>query len=175
MKYNMIRTLTAIAAMVVGTSAFAQDAAYSVPFKSVSTYGNAVKPNEIVASETPEGFKFVFSGEPAADNSQKAIQLYCEVYKLTPGKYNLKFRIKGQAPATSVVAQLMAQSKNEKAPHVKIGDFKQFALTGDWQDAVLPVEIKEPMLHGYFIMRVGAVPKGGEIYFAPQLTFSPAQ
>ena len=175
MKNMMIKILTAAAAIASGAGAFAQDIAYTVPFKSMSMYGGALKPNEIAASETPEGFKFVFGGDPSPDNNQKAIQLYCEVYKLQPGEYILKFLIKGTSPATSVVAQLTGKPKgDDKAPNVKIGEFKKFNLTGDWQEADLPFTLEEPMQHGYFISRVGSVPKGGEIEIKPDLTITPA-
>ena len=175
MKNMMIKTLTAAAAIALGAGAFAQDVAYSVPYKSVSIYGGALKPNEITATETPDGFKFVFGGEPVENPCDKAIQMYCEVFKLTPGKYHLNFQIKGTAPATSVVAQLAGKPKSdEKAPNVKIGEFKTFNLTGDWQEADLPLKIEEPMLHGFFILRVGSVPKGGQIEIKPDVTITPA-
>lgn len=172
MKNQIIRTLVAVATIAAGVGAYAQDVTFKPTLKNVSMYGGAYKQDEIALTESPDGFKFVFGGDPVADNNQKAIQVYCEVYNLQPGKYDLKFRIKGQAPATEVVAHLMAQPRGEAAPKVKIGEFKRFGLTGEWKDAVLPVEIKEPVLHGWFIMRVGSVPKGGEIDFAPEFTFT---
>ena len=177
MKQNIALTLTAMAAIAMGTLVHAQDVTYKPTLKQVNMYGQGLKTNEIVASETPEALKFVFSGDAVTDNNQKAIQTYCEVYQLQPGKYNLKFRIKGQAPATQVSANMTAKAKaaGEADPKVVIGPFKGFPLNGEWQDAVLPIEIKEPMAHGYFIMRVGAVPKGGEVSIAPLFTFSPAQ
>ena len=177
MKQNFALTLTAMAAIAMGTLAHAQDVTYKPTLKQVNIYGAGLKTNEIVASETPEALKFVFSGDAVADNNQKAIQTYCEVYQLQPGKYNLKFRIKGQAPATEVVGQMTAKTKAavESGQPVKIGEFKRFFLNGEWQDAVLPLEVKEPLAHGSFIMRVGAVPKGGEISIAPLFAISPAQ
>ena len=176
MKNMMIKILTAAAAIASGAGAFAQDIAYTVPFKSMSMYGGALKPNESAASETPEGFKFVFGGDPSPDNNQKAIQLYCEVYKLQPGEYHLKFQIKGQDPASSMTAHMNAKRKadGDEGQPSKIGEFKTFNLTGDWQEADLPFTIEEPMQHGYFILRVGSVPKGGEIEIKPDLTIVPA-
>ena len=175
MKTMMIKTLTAAAAIALGTTAFAQDVTYSASYKSVSMYGGALKPNEITASETPDGFKFVFAGDPVENPCDKAIQMYCDVYKLKPGKYILNFLIKGTSPATSVVAQLTGKPKgDDKAPNVKIGEFKTFNLTGDWQEAALPFTIEDPMQHGYFILRVGSVPKGGEITIKPDLAITPA-
>jgi hypothetical protein len=177
MKQNIALTLTAMAAIAMGTLAHAQDVTYKPTLKQVSMYGAGLKTNEIVASETPEALKFVFSGDAVTDNNQKAIQTYCEVYQLQPGKYNLKFRIKGQAPATQVSANMTAKTKaaEQTGKPVVIGEFKGFPLGGEWKDAVLPLEVKEPLAHGYFIMRVGAVPKGGEISIAPLFTISPAQ
>ena len=175
MKSNIVLTLTAMAAIVMGTFSYAQDVTYKPTLKQVSMYGGGMKTNEIIASETPEALKFVFSGDAIADNNQKAIQTYCEVYQLQPGKYDLKFRVKGQAPATQFTANMTAKTKagGESGQPVKIGEFKKFPLTGEWQDAVLPLEVKEPLVHGYFIMRVGAVPKGGEISVAPLFTITP--
>ena len=175
MKSNIILTLAVMVAIVMGTFSYAQDMTCKPTLKQVSMYGKGLQTNEIVASETPEALKFVFSGDPVTDNNQKAIQTYIEVNQLQPGKYDLKFRVKGQAPATQFIANMMAKTKaDESGSLVKIGEFKTFPLTGEWQDAVLPLEVKEPMVHGYFIMRVGAVPKGGEISVAPLFTITPA-
>ena len=177
MKNIMSRTITVVIAFAWGTGAYAQDVTYTVPFKAVNMYGGALKPNEIVASETPEGFKFVFGGDPSPDNNQKAIQLYCEVYKLQPGKYNLKFQIKGQDPATSVTVHMTAKRKadGDGGQPIKIGEFKRFNLTSDWQEADLPLIVGESLLHGYLILRVGSVPKGGEISIKPDLKITLAK
>jgi hypothetical protein len=177
MKNIMSRTITVVIAFAWGTGAYAQDVTYTVPFKAVNMYGGALKPNEIVASETPEGFKFVFGGDPSPDNNQKAIQLYCEVYKLQPGKYNLKFQIKGQDPATSVTVHMTARRKADGngGQSIQIGEFKRFNLTSDWQEADLPLIVGESLLGGSLILRVGSVPKGGEISIKPDLKITPAK
>ncbi len=174
MKNKIITTLIAAVAIILGTSAYAEDLIYMPTLKVVSIYGKELKSNEIEKSAIPEGLKFIFTGDPVEDNNQKAIQVYCEVYKLQPGKYNLNFRIKGNASATSMVAQLTGKIGDEKAVPVMIGEFKRFGLTGEWQDAVLPFEIKEHASHGFFIMRVGNISKGGVISLGSEFKITAA-
>ena len=54
MKQNIALSLTAMAAIAIGTLAHAQDVTYKPTLKQVNMYGKELKTNEIVASETPE-------------------------------------------------------------------------------------------------------------------------
>ena len=171
MKINKLKLLTSALAIVLAPTAFA-DITYNITQKGVAMYGSGLKQDDIKITESPEGLNFAFMGEPIEDNNQKAIQIYTEIYKLTPGKYNLKFRIKGTPAGTELVAHLQGKGNDANAASIKIGEFKRFTLSGEWQDAVLPVEIKDPLIHGQFIFRVGKVPKGVEFTIAPTLTYA---
>jgi len=164
-----IKILTTALAMALASTVFA-DVVYNFTTKEISMYGSGLKQDEIKITESPEGIKFAFTGEQIEDNNQKAIQIYNAIYKLTPGKYNLKFRIKGTPAGTQFTAHFTGKLAEPNAPNIKIGEFKSFTLTGEWQDAVLPFEIEDKLVHGYFILRVGKVPNGAELTIAPTIT-----
>lgn len=170
MKTNKLKLLTAALAITLIPNAFA-DTTFAISQKGVSMYGDGLKPDEIKITESPEGLKFAFTGEPIEDNNLKAIQIYSEIYKLAPGKYNLQFRIKGTPAGTQIAANLQAKLAETNAPSVKIGEFKSFKFNDEWQDAILPFEIQDKLAHGFFILRVGKVPNGAEFTIDPTLTY----
>jgi len=165
-----IKILTTALAIALASTVFA-DEFYNFTTKQVAMYGSGLKQDEIKITESPEGIKFAFTGEPIEDNSQKAIQIYNAIYKLTPGKYNLIFRIKGTPAGTQIVAHFTGRLAEPNAPNIKIAEFKSFTLNSEWQDAVLPFEIQDKLVHGHFILRVGKVPNGAEFTIDPTLTY----